>query len=43
MTSRSHIESTIRSLYAARVKGDLEGTLKDLAEDAVLRESMAGS
>jgi ketosteroid isomerase-like protein len=37
MTSRSHIENAIRSLYAARVKGDLEGTLKDLAEEAVFR------
>ncbi len=37
MTSRSHIENALRSLYAARVKGDLEGTLKDLAEDAVFR------
>jgi ketosteroid isomerase-like protein len=35
MTSRSHIENTIRSLYAARVKGDLEGTMRDLAEDFV--------
>jgi ketosteroid isomerase-like protein len=37
MTSRSHIENAIRFLYAARVKGDLEGTLKDLAEEAVFR------
>jgi ketosteroid isomerase-like protein len=35
MTSRSHIENAIRSLYAARAKGDLEGTLRDLAEDVV--------
>ena len=35
MTSRAHMEQTIRSLYAARVRGDLDGTVKDLAEDAV--------
>ncbi|MFO1162558.1 MAG: nuclear transport factor 2 family protein [Reyranellaceae bacterium] len=35
MTSRSHIENTLRSLYVARVKDDLEGTVKDLAEDVV--------
>jgi ketosteroid isomerase-like protein len=29
------MEQSVRSLYAARVRGDLEGTLKDLAEDAV--------
>ena len=35
MTSRAHMEQAVRSLYAARVRGDIEGTLKDLAEDAV--------
>ena len=35
MTSRAQIEDAIRSLYAARVKGDLDGTIKDVAEDAV--------
>ena len=35
MTSRADIEKAIRSLYAARVKGDLTGTLKDMADDAV--------
>jgi ketosteroid isomerase-like protein len=35
MTSRAHKEQVIRSLYAARVQGDLDGTMKDLAEDAV--------
>jgi ketosteroid isomerase-like protein len=34
MTSRAQIEETIRSLYVARVNGDLDGTLKDMAEDA---------
>jgi ketosteroid isomerase-like protein len=43
MTSRGHIENTIRSLYAARVKGDLEGTLRDLAEDAVFRFNGRGT
>jgi ketosteroid isomerase-like protein len=37
MTSRSQIEATIKSAYAARLKGDLEGTLKDFAEDCVFR------
>ena len=35
MTGRAHMEQTIRSLYAARVRGDLDGTVRDLAEDAV--------
>ncbi len=35
MTGRAHMEKTIRSLYEARVQGDLDGTMKDLAEDAV--------
>ena len=35
MTSRAHMEQAVRSLYAARVRGDLDGTMKDLAEDAV--------
>jgi ketosteroid isomerase-like protein len=35
MTSRSQIEETIKSVYAARVKGDVEGTLKNFAEDGV--------
>src|SRR5262249_44692257 len=30
-----HMEQTIRSVYAARVRGDLDGTVKDFAEDAV--------
>jgi ketosteroid isomerase-like protein len=37
MTSRSQIEKALRSLYEARLKGDLEGSLKDLSEDAVFR------
>src|SRR5262249_42080157 len=35
MTGRAHMEQTIRSLYAARARAELDGTLKDLAEDAV--------
>ena len=35
MTSRTHMEQAVRSLYAARVQGDLDGAVKDLAEDAV--------
>ncbi len=35
MTSRSQIENTIRSAYAARVRGDLEGTLSGFADEAV--------
>ena len=35
MTSRAQIEETIRLLYIARVKGDLDGTLRDIADDAV--------
>lgn len=37
MTSRDQIEAVLRSLYAARLKEDLEGTLKDLSDDAVFR------
>jgi ketosteroid isomerase-like protein len=35
MTGRAHMEQAIRSLYAARIRGDLDGTMKDLADDAV--------
>ena len=34
MTSRTQIEDTVRALSAARVQGDLEGTLKGVAEHA---------
>ena len=34
MTSRAEMEKSIRSLYVARVHGDLDGTLKDMADDA---------
>lgn len=35
MTSRAHIEETVRSLYAARVRGDLDGVMGGIADDAV--------
>lgn len=35
MSSRGHIESTVKAFYAARVKGDVEATLENLAEDVV--------
>jgi ketosteroid isomerase-like protein len=35
MTSRAQIEDTVRSLYAARVRGDLEGVMRGIADDAV--------
>jgi ketosteroid isomerase-like protein len=35
MTSRAQMEQAVRSLYAARVRGDLEESVKDLADDAV--------
>jgi ketosteroid isomerase-like protein len=35
MTSRAHIEETVRSLYAARVCGDLDAMMSGIADDAV--------
>lgn len=35
MTTRAHIESTVRSIYAARVRGDLNEVLAGFADDAV--------
>ena len=35
MTSRAHIEETVRSLYAARVRGDLDGVMGGIADAAV--------
>lgn len=34
MTSREQMANTIRSLYAARVRGDLDAVMKDIAKDA---------
>ena len=43
MTSRSHIEAAVRSLCEARLRGDLEGTLKDAAENVVFRLNARGT
>ena len=37
MADRGHIERAIRALYAARIADDIEGTLKDVAEDGVFK------
>src|SRR4029453_8869604 len=34
MTSREQIATTIRALYAARVRGDLDAVRKDISKDA---------
>ena len=34
MTSREQIATTIRALYAARVRGDLDTVMKDISKDA---------
>jgi len=43
MASRAQMEQAVRSLYAARQRGDLDGTLKDLAEDAVFAVNGRGT
>jgi ketosteroid isomerase-like protein len=43
MTSRSHIEAAVRSLWEARLRGDLEGTLKDAAENVVFGLNARGT
>jgi len=35
MTSRAQIEQTVRSIYAARCCGDLDGVMEGIADDAV--------
>ena len=35
MTSRGQMQDAIRSLYEARVRGDLDASLKDVADDAL--------
>lgn len=35
MATRAQMEQTVKSLYAARVRGDLDETMKALADDAV--------
>ena len=43
MTSRTQIEDTIRDLWGARLQGDLEGTLKGVAEGAVFSLNARGT
>jgi len=43
MTSRSHIEAAVRSLWEARLRGDLEGALKDAAENVVFGLNARGT
>jgi len=42
MVERGHIEQVIRALYAARIADDIEGTLKDVAEDGVFKMNARG-
>src|SRR5688572_23702446 len=35
MSDRNHMEQTLTKLWQARLAGDVEGTIGDLAEDAV--------
>ncbi|MBX9945340.1 MAG: nuclear transport factor 2 family protein [Reyranella sp.] len=42
MTSRSHIENTIKALWAARLCEDVEATIKDFAEDGVFEMNARG-
>lgn len=37
MTERAQIEAMLRDAYAARLRGDLEGTLRPFADDAVFQ------
>ena len=41
MTDRATIESILKDAYAARVRGDVEGTVRDFADDAVF--ALAGA
>jgi ketosteroid isomerase-like protein len=43
MTSKSAIEETLRSTYAARVRGDVEGTLASFADDVVFEINGRGT
>jgi ketosteroid isomerase-like protein len=43
MTSKSAIEETLRSTYAARVRGDVEGTLAAFADDTVFEINGRGT
>jgi len=42
MTSRSHIEQAVRALWDARLRGDLDGMMKLLAQDAVYAMNARG-
>jgi ketosteroid isomerase-like protein len=43
MTERAMIEGVLRSTYAARVAGDLEGTMANFADDAVFEFNGSGT
>ncbi len=43
MTSRTDIEKAVRSLYAARVEGDVEKVLQDIADDATFSLNARGT
>jgi hypothetical protein len=43
MTSRSQIENAIRTLYAARVRGDLKGILRELGENILFEFNGRGT
>lgn len=43
MTDRMHIETKVKALWDARLKEDVEGTLKDVAEDAVFEINARGT
>ena len=43
MTSRSDIEKTVRSVYAARVSGDLDGVMTGIADDCRFAINGAGT
>ena len=43
MTSRAEIESTLKALYAAREKGDVDGVMKDVADDAAFELNGRGT
>lgn len=43
MANRDQIESKLMALWDARVKEDMDGTLKDIAEDAVFEINARGT
>jgi ketosteroid isomerase-like protein len=43
MTSRAEMESALKALYAAREKGDVNGVMKDVAEDAAFELNARGT